>query len=281
MYAKVFAQMYDGSLCTNGPWQALVTFQQFLVLADQEGFVDMTAEAISRRTTIPLSIIEAGIEELSKPDLKSRTPDHDGRRIIPISPERDWGWIVVNYKVYRSLKREIDRRDYHREYWHTREKKRSLNTTQHTQPSQPIADTYTEADAEADTDTESKAVNHGLKKEQSLIPSSLVDVKKTPTKKTGKRLSEDWFLPNEWGEWAMREEGKTRQQVERIASQFKDYWIAKAGQGASKLDWFAAWRNWVRRDNDSGSRGKKTLAEINQGAVDDFMRIVGGGNGPL
>jgi uncharacterized phage protein (TIGR02220 family) len=156
MYAKVFAQMYDGSLCTNGPWQALVTFQQFLVLADQEGFVDMTAEAISRRTTIPLSIIEAGIEELSKPDPKSRTPDHDGRRIIPISPERDWGWIVVNYKVYRSLKREIDRRDYHREYWHTREKKRPLNTTQHTQPSQPIADTYAEADTEADT---TKALN--------------------------------------------------------------------------------------------------------------------------
>jgi len=46
-----------GTLCTKGPLEALVTFQQFLVLADPEGQVDMTAEAISRRTTIPLGVI--------------------------------------------------------------------------------------------------------------------------------------------------------------------------------------------------------------------------------
>ena len=90
MYAKVFSQMYDGSLCTHGPWEALVTFQQMLVLADQEGNVDMTAEAIARRTTIPLNIIKLGIEELLKPDSKSRTPVEEGRRIIPLSSDRDW-----------------------------------------------------------------------------------------------------------------------------------------------------------------------------------------------
>lgn len=28
---------------------------------------------------------------------------------------------------------------------------------------------------------------------------------------------------------------------------FRDYWISKTGQGATKLDWNAAFRNWVRR----------------------------------
>jgi hypothetical protein len=156
VYAKVFAQIFDGSLCTHGPWEALVTFQQLLVLADQEGNVDMTAEAISRRTTIPLEIIKTGIAALLKPDPQSRTPTELGRRIIPLSDGRDWGWLVVNYKQYRQLKREEDRREYHRDYWHTRKKKEEtkaqphgLNNstaTQLPQPNQPIAEAKAEKD---------------------------------------------------------------------------------------------------------------------------------------
>lgn len=131
MYVKVFSQIYDGTLCTKGPWEALVTFQQFLVLADPDGNVDMTAEAISRRTTIPLQIIELGIQILMKPDKKSRTPAEDGKRIIPLSEGRDWGWKIVNFLHYRNLKSEGDRREYHRNYWHKRkEKLNKLNSTQ-------------------------------------------------------------------------------------------------------------------------------------------------------
>jgi len=28
---------------------------------------------------------------------------------------------------------------------------------------------------------------------------------------------------------------------------FCDYWAAKAGSGATKVDWNATWRNWIRR----------------------------------
>lgn len=142
MYAKVFAQIYDGTLCTRGPWEALVAFQQLLVLADMDGNVDMTAAAISRRTTIPLEIIERGIAELIKPDPDSRTPTEEGRRIVPLAEGRTWGWRVVNYKHYRELKREEDRREYHRQYWHKRKAAHSTDSTdstepQHAQPNQP------------------------------------------------------------------------------------------------------------------------------------------------
>ena len=106
MYAKIFSQIYDGTLCTNGPWEALVTFQQLLILADQEGGVDMTIPAIARRTTIPREILERGIEALMLPDPESRTPTEEGRRIIPLSNGRSWGWRVVNYEKYRQIKRE-------------------------------------------------------------------------------------------------------------------------------------------------------------------------------
>ena len=155
MYAKIFSQIYDGTLCTNGPWEALVTFQQLLILADQEGGVDMTIPAIARRTTIPREILERGIEALMLPDPESRTPTEEGRRIIPLSNGRSWGWRVVNYEKYRQIKREQDRRDYHRDYYHKR-KTEKLNNTQHDSTIQPIAEA--EAEAEAKTETKKEKV---------------------------------------------------------------------------------------------------------------------------
>lgn len=159
MYAKIFSQIYDGTLCTNGPWQALVTFQQLLVLADQDGNVDMTAGAIARRTTIPLEIITLGIAELMKPDPESRTPTEEGKRIVPLMAERAWGWRIVNYKHYRALKREEDRRDYHREYWRNNRStsQRDSTPTQHAQPSQPIAEAEAKAEAKAEKTARKRA----------------------------------------------------------------------------------------------------------------------------
>lgn len=102
MYGKVFRQMYDSTVATN--WKALVTFQQFIILADADGVVDMTPEAISRYTNIPLDIIQAGIEELEKPDPKSRSKEADGRRLERLEPEREWGWYLVNYEYYANLR---------------------------------------------------------------------------------------------------------------------------------------------------------------------------------
>lgn len=153
MYAKIFSQMYDGTLATDGPWQALVTFQQLLILADQDGVVDMTIPAIVRRTTIPREIIETGIAALMLPDPESRTPTEEGRRIVPLSEGRAWGWRIVNYAKYRQIKRETDRREYHKEYWHKRKEKsveqHDSTFTQHDSTTQPIAEAKTKAKAKA------------------------------------------------------------------------------------------------------------------------------------
>lgn len=241
MYAKVFVQIYDGSLCTQGPWQALVTFQQMLVLADQDGAVDMTAEAISRRTTIPIEIIQIGIAELLKPDEKSRTPAEEGRRIIPLSQGRDWGWQVVNYKHYRQLKREEDRREYHREYWHKRQAK--TQQPQHTQPNQPIA----EAKAEASTPAPSVLAPQGA---GAATPAQEAEGKVPKTPKTrGTRLPADWVLPKVWGVWALSEYPHwTPDIVRQIGLSFADHWHAATGRGSTKADWPATWRNWCRSD---------------------------------
>ena len=125
MYGKLFVQMYEGTLASKGPWQALVTFQQFIILADQHGVVDKTADAISRITTIPLEIIQQGIEALEKPDTESRTPAEDGRRIVRLSESREWGWQITNYTYYRNLRSQEERRVYMRQY--QRKRRQAVN----------------------------------------------------------------------------------------------------------------------------------------------------------
>ncbi len=98
MYGKIFESIYDGTLAED--WRALITFQQFIVLSDADGMVDMTPSAISRRTGIP---IKAGIEILECADPYSRTEGEDGRRLELIDSHRPWGWHIVNHNKYKSL----------------------------------------------------------------------------------------------------------------------------------------------------------------------------------
>jgi hypothetical protein len=160
MYGKIFRQMYRGTLATVGPWEALVTFQQLIVLADQEGVVDMTIEAIVRETTIPMEIIRKGVDALEQPDPESRNPAEEGRRLVRLRDNSTWGWQIVNYNYYRKLKREEDRRDYHRQYYREKRRKRvsTVSTpSQHSQHVQPIAEAYAYAEAETDKKKTSKS----------------------------------------------------------------------------------------------------------------------------
>lgn len=80
------------------------------------------------------------------------------------------------------------------------------------------------------------------------IDAPLVNSPTRPVPKQGCRLPEGWMpdrdvieamklqFPFCTGEWF-------RQQHEV----FTDYWQAKTGKDATKMDWNATWRNWIRR----------------------------------
>ncbi|WP_207207357.1 hypothetical protein [Xylanimonas protaetiae] len=38
----------------------------------------------------------------------------------------------------------------------------------------------------------------------------------------------------------------------RATAAFIDYWRAQPGQKGVKLDWVATWRNWLRRETETG-----------------------------
>lgn len=113
MYTKVFRSIYDGTLADN--WQAMVTFQQMLILADSQGVVDMTPSAMARITGIPLDILASGIAALESPDPASRTADMEGRRIARLDAHRDWGWFLVNFAKYRAMQSREEKKSADRE----------------------------------------------------------------------------------------------------------------------------------------------------------------------
>jgi len=109
MFAKIYTQILDSSLAED--YQTRHVFEDLLKLCDINGVVDITREAIARRTNVPLEIVARGIAELEKPDPRSRNPENDGRRIVRIDDHRDWGWVIVNYDYYRKIASEDQRRE--------------------------------------------------------------------------------------------------------------------------------------------------------------------------
>ena len=114
MYAKVFEQIFESSISED--YTLRHVFMDLLVLADRDGVVDMTIPAISRRTNIPIEIIQGCIHRLSQPDEHSRSGDEQGRRLVKLDDHRNWGWRIVNYVTYRDMRDDEARRAYFRQH---------------------------------------------------------------------------------------------------------------------------------------------------------------------
>jgi len=78
----------------------------------------------------------------------------------------------------------------------------------------------------------------------------------------GTRLPPDWTCPSDWMNYALKK-GMTHDQAEETATDFADYWIAKAGPTARKVDWKRTWERWIREEV-SKSGGGSTAGSSNR-----------------
>lgn len=236
MYGKLFAQMYDGTLATKGPWQALVTFQQMIILCDKQGVIDMTAESIARRTTIPLEVIQLGLDALEQPDAQSRTPTLEGRRIVRLSDERAWGWQIVNYAHYRAMRSHEERKEYMRNY--QRDRRAGVNK-----------------DVNKDVNKLTDGQQSNLSSKQNAVsrkeekPAAAPRTRKTP-------LPKDFPISPAVREWASKH---GHIQLEKHHAWFM---ITCAAKGYQYVDWDAAFKkaiagNWAKVEAPAGSEDRK------------------------
>ena len=59
-------------------------------------------------------------------------------------------------------------------------------------------------------------------------------------------MPDDWVLPEDWRQWALRI-GLQPREVVREATSFKNYWLNCPGQKGVKLRWDLTFQTWCRR----------------------------------
>lgn len=85
---------------------------------------------------------------------------------------------------------------------------------------------------------------------------------KTQQRKRATRIPGDFTVTAEMVAWAKENAQDVDGRYE--TSQFVDYWTGRGGAVASKLDWVAAWRTWMRKaQKDSTSRGTSGFSTAN------------------
>jgi len=77
----------------------------------------------------------------------------------------------------------------------------------------------------------------------------------------GTRLPDTWKPDVEFG----RKEGFSDDDIKREADKFRDHWRQQPGAKGRKVDWDAAWRNWLRSDYQRPA-GRRGPMGDNQGA---------------
>jgi hypothetical protein len=237
MYAKLFASLYQGTL--RGCADEILVFTNLLAHADSFGMVDKHWRAISEEVGISRERVEKAIANLEAADPDSRSPEEEGRRIVKMDEHRVWGWRIVNYGKYRSIRSEEDRRTQNRaaqERWRNKQNK----------PRKPPS-AQAEAEAEATSREESESAQ----------------ARPTKGKANGRgtRLAEDWYPSEALCHFASDQGLDPAETRER----FRDYWIAQPGQRGCKVDWEATWRNWCRNDSTTGKRGSKGVRSTRDG----------------
>jgi hypothetical protein len=90
----------------------------------------------------------------------------------------------------------------------------------------------------------------------------------TPETKRASRLSTEWVLPVKWGRWAV-DQGYSEATVRLESDKFRDFWCSKSGKDATKVDWEATWRNWMR---NSGSSRARTTGPPTAKPKSEFMQ---------
>jgi len=119
-----------------------------------------------------------------------------------------------------------------------------------------------------------------------FVPEAPAEEDAPATRKQGKRLPDNWVLPDEWRLWTLNNFRVTDAEITREARKFANYWIAQPGARARKLDWFRTWQNWTdkpfgRLTRAYASKGETLFDAQAANSLRDAYRAVRDGDAEL
>lgn len=224
-YTPLFSSLTTGTLC--GKWPDIGLWPIVLSLSDKHGVVDVTPQYLASVTGLALADVIACMARFCGPDPYSRTRDCSGARLELIDEHRDWGWRIVNHGKYaeRARKQNHDQRRLD-----SGENAKRMSDRRETRRDPTGPDATRE---------------HPLSSSSSSSSSN-----KSRARKRGSRLADDFELTPDRKTYAVKQGANPEREFER----FTNYWRAKAGSGATKLDWDATWRNWCMTAVERGAK---------------------------
>lgn len=248
VYAKLFTSIYQGTLRGNS--HGLLVFTNLLAHCDKDGIADIHPRAIAEEVGLSIEQVRAALDVLESPDSESRSPEEHGRRIIRMDEHRAWGWRVVNYCKYRSIRNEEDRREQNREAqarWRNKNKPASAEVSRN----QPQS-AHTEAEAEAEAillpSEEGSGPAQSAKPPPTPPPAFNGKNANSLNGKAVVQLSADWCLPDQWGLDA-EALGFKPSEVIREAEKMRQWATEGKGKGTrrSVKGWRQTWSNWLEK----------------------------------
>jgi hypothetical protein len=117
-------------------------------------------------------------------------------------------------------------------------------------------------------DTETPSLSIESKKEESK------EEREAPKRASrGQRLPDDWSPSAQDAAVALTLVGPQRTAAE--LDKFRDHWKQQPGSKGVKLDWDAAWRNWIRRSAEYGAKnnGRRTVHDAAKDLTRTLERI--------
>lgn len=221
-FTKLFSSITESTIWCE-PANTRLVWITMLAMADRKGRIHASIPGLANRARVPLEDTEKALQTFLSPDRYSRTEDFEGRRIEAIHG----GWRLLNYAKYREIRDADERREYQRNW----DREHRSNPTQSDKSDQTRPGT-TKAEAEAEA-RESRGRSRGSRLTVSELPA-------------------DWR--------AFCRHHRADLDPDKSFAAFRDYWIAKPGKDGTKSDWFATWRNWVRREHPGTYSERKKVA---------------------
>lgn len=232
-YTKLFTSI-TASTVWQEPAGTRLTWITLLAMADQNGDVYASVPGLARIANVPREEVESALRCFLSPDPDSRSREHEGRRIEEI----EGGWRLLNHSKFHALRSEADRAAYKRE-WDRKNRPSGHARQQQSDSPTTVRQNIQKSDSPtvADPPDQTRLV---LEEPRTKAGAS--------SAKRGCRLPADWTPSADDIAFVTKHPG-----VNWIAEseKFRDYWSAQTGAKATKADWPATWRNWIRNARPS------------------------------
>jgi hypothetical protein len=102
-YTKLFNSIITSTIWSEDD-KTRIIWITMLAMSDKNGEVHASIPGLARVSGMSIQEAESSIEKLLSPDVHSRTPDNEGRRIAKI----DGGWELLNHAKYRAMASKED-----------------------------------------------------------------------------------------------------------------------------------------------------------------------------